>query len=272
MNYTTTRECLDCHKLVETDYTWAEFYCDECRAFPHLNIAASEPLNYVKNAIVLVLTVTNYITKIVRRRKIINVWRTNCEHCSAQATGLCVHCYGWCCDNCFKYHKDCTRKTISSVRSHFRFHNTFIKRKKEYEQDQYLKILRMATVGAVVGGSVGSSLILPRKVKNPQGGNMDSELHQKIINLHQAPDAKGVISRMMDYKVLDPAAFQELRLFVDRLVGIYLLVSGPGMVKAGYELAAHRYRCGVEIAIQKLSKNYFGGTPSKQFTEVRICY
>jgi len=128
------------------------------------------------------------------------------------------------------------------------------------------KILRTAAIGAVVGGAVGAAtLILPKKGLS-LSREQDPDLHMRIINLKYAPEAEEALQRMLDYKPLDPEAYQLIQLNLDRLVGIHLLVCGKDPVQLSYEIKAQRYRSNIEQAVVRLSQRY-QQQPSKQFTD-----
>jgi hypothetical protein len=137
----------------------------------------------------------------------------------------------------------------------------------EMSRQVAVKVLRTAVLGAAVGGAFGAaSLLLPKKKLSHVNGS-DPDLHNRIINLSYAPDAEEALYRMLDYKVLDPSAYDEIRLNLDRLIGIYILVSKNNPVNVSYEIKANRYRHNIENAIQRMSSKYFKGQPSKQFSD-----
>lgn len=129
------------------------------------------------------------------------------------------------------------------------------------------RVIKLAAAGAFVGGAVGalSSLAKPRLPTLHRTD--DPDLHKRIINLKYAPDASEALERLSDYKTLDAAAYDDLRVNVDRLVGIFILVSAKGPVDASYEVKAYRYRRNVELAMERLLKKYHNGQPSKQLAD-----
>ena len=133
-----------------------------------------------------------------------------------------------------------------------------------------VKCVRMAALGAVLGGAVG----VAQSLRNTQQQHQEKPSQQseqsggdRIVNLKHAPDAQEALHRLQDYKTLNPEAYREIALNLDRLVGIFLLVSGKEPVNVSYELKASRYRHNILMALSQLSARYHNGLPSKQFQE-----
>lgn len=131
------------------------------------------------------------------------------------------------------------------------------------------QLTRGGLVGAACGAAVGvlATVVRVKGQMHAQSQTQDPDLHRRIINLPHAPDAQEAVQRMTDYKVLNPEAIDAIQLNLDRLVGIYILLSGSAPVSVSYELKASRYRANIEAAIRQLTLHYQGREPSKQLMD-----
>jgi hypothetical protein len=128
------------------------------------------------------------------------------------------------------------------------------------------KVFRSAMVGMGLGALVGLGSTLMKGSKSPTPvDTQQQDLHERIINLKHAPDAEEAIGRMADYKALDPEAYKQLRINMDRIIGLYILVHSKEPANLSYELKITRYRMNMVEALERLSGKYHQRQPSQQF-------